>query len=39
MEALRIIPLGGLGEVGKNLTVFEVERGDRRRRLGPRLSS
>ena len=23
MEALRIIPLGGLGEVGKNLTVFE----------------
>jgi len=24
MAALRIIPLGGLGEVGKNLTVFEV---------------
>ena len=23
MESLRIIPLGGLGEVGKNLTVFE----------------
>jgi ribonuclease J len=23
VEALRIIPLGGLGEVGKNLTVFE----------------
>ena len=23
MEALRIIPLGGLGEVGKNLTVYE----------------
>ena len=22
-EALRIIPLGGLGEVGKNMTVFE----------------
>ena len=23
-EALRIIPLGGLGEVGKNMTVFEL---------------
>ena len=23
MAALRIIPLGGLGEVGKNMTVFE----------------
>ena len=28
MQALRIIPLGGLGEVGKNMTVFEV--GDER---------
>ena len=27
-EALRIIPLGGLGEVGKNMTVFEL--GDER---------
>ncbi len=25
MAALRIIPLGGLGEVGKNLTVFEAD--------------
>jgi ribonuclease J len=24
-EALRIIPLGGLGEVGKNMTVYELE--------------
>ena len=24
MTALRIIPLGGLGEVGKNMTVFEL---------------
>ena len=24
LAALRIIPLGGLGEVGKNMTVFEV---------------
>ena len=23
MESLRIVPLGGLGEVGKNLTVYE----------------
>ena len=23
-EALRIIPLGGLGEVGKNMTVYEL---------------
>ena len=23
-DALRIIPLGGLGEVGKNMTVYEV---------------
>jgi ribonuclease J len=28
VQALRIIPLGGLGEVGKNMTVFEV--GDER---------
>ena len=28
MQALRIIPLGGLGEVGKNMTVFEL--GDER---------
>ena len=28
MTALRIVPLGGLGEVGKNMTVFEV--GDER---------
>ncbi|HVU77394.1 MAG TPA: ribonuclease J [Gaiellaceae bacterium] len=28
MESLRIIPLGGLGEVGKNMTVYEV--GDER---------
>ena len=27
-DSLRIIPLGGLGEVGKNMTVFEV--GDER---------
>jgi ribonuclease J len=27
-QALRIIPLGGLGEVGKNMTVFEI--GDER---------
>jgi ribonuclease J len=26
-EALRIIPLGGLGEVGKNMTVFETDDG------------
>jgi len=26
-EALRIIPLGGLGEVGKNMTVFETDEG------------
>src|SRR5581483_12202798 len=24
MDALRIIPLGGLGEVGKNMTVYEI---------------
>jgi len=24
VTALRIIPLGGLGEVGKNMTVFEL---------------
>ena len=24
-ETLRIIPLGGLGEVGKNMTVFETD--------------
>ena len=23
-DSLRIIPLGGLGEVGKNMTVFEL---------------
>ena len=23
-DTLRIIPLGGLGEVGKNMTVFEI---------------
>jgi mRNA degradation ribonuclease J1/J2 len=24
---MRIVPLGGLGEVGKNMTVFETESG------------
>jgi len=24
-DALRIIPLGGLGEVGKNMTVYELD--------------
>src|SRR5260370_2305788 len=27
MSALRIVPLGGLGEVGKNMTVYETEGG------------
>ena len=26
-DTLRIIPLGGLGEIGKNMTVFETEGG------------
>ena len=30
--AVRIIPLGGLGEVGKNMTVFELDGEHRRRR-------
>jgi ribonuclease J len=25
MEALRVIPLGGLGEIGKNMTVYEMQ--------------
>ena len=24
-ETLKIIPLGGLGEIGKNMTVFEID--------------
>ena len=32
-ESLRIIPLGGLGEIGKNITAIEIGRASCRERV------